>query len=105
MKPKRDVNFKAPSNQDEIPFGAAFPAGHLTATNAGYRTFAPQIDYDKCIRCLFCFVYCPEGAICKDDVDAKGREGKLTIDMDYCKGCGVCAHECPKKCISMVKEG
>jgi len=24
--------------------------------------------------------------------------------MDYCKGCGVCAEECPKEAIEMVDE-
>ncbi|MCK4728041.1 MAG: 4Fe-4S binding protein, partial [Desulfobacterales bacterium] len=23
----------------------------------------------------------------------------------YCKGCGICAHECPKDAITMVMEG
>ena len=97
MKPTRDLNFKAPDSMDEIPFGSSFSAGHLLNPNSGYRTFTPHFDYDKCIHCLLCFVYCPEGAICKDSE-------KLTIDMDYCKGCGICAHECPRKAISMVKE-
>ena len=26
------------------------------------------------------------------------------IDYDYCKGCGICAEECPAKCIVMVEE-
>jgi Pyruvate/2-oxoacid:ferredoxin oxidoreductase delta subunit len=26
-------------------------------------------------------------------------------DLDFCKGCGICAHECPRKAISMVAEG
>lgn len=98
MKPKRDLNFEAPASMKEIPFGASFSAGHLLNPNSGYRTFAPKFDYDQCIHCLMCFVYCPEGAICKDNE-------KLTVDMDYCKGCGICAHECPRKCIEMVKEG
>jgi pyruvate ferredoxin oxidoreductase delta subunit len=25
--------------------------------------------------------------------------------MDYCKGCGICAHECWPRAISMVEEG
>lgn len=98
MKPKRDLAFQAPASMEEIPFGASFPAGHLVNPNSGYRTFAPKFNHDKCIRCLFCFIYCPEGAISKDGE-------KLTVDMDYCKGCGICANECPRSCIEMVKEG
>ena len=97
MKPQRDFDFIPPRNKDEIPFGSGFAAGHLTTVNSGYRTFAPVIDYDKCIHCLMCFVYCPDGAICKDEIN-------LTIDMNSCKVCGICAHECPKKAITMVKE-
>ncbi len=29
---------------------------------------------------------------------------KIEFDLDYCKGCGVCAEECPSDAISMVKE-
>jgi len=29
---------------------------------------------------------------------------KSTIDYIYCKGCGVCAKECPTKAINMVIE-
>jgi 2-oxoisovalerate ferredoxin oxidoreductase delta subunit len=31
-------------------------------------------------------------------------EKKSTIDYIYCKGCGVCAEECPTKAITMVME-
>jgi pyruvate ferredoxin oxidoreductase delta subunit len=27
-----------------------------------------------------------------------------TIDYEYCKGCGICAEECPSKAISMKEE-
>jgi pyruvate ferredoxin oxidoreductase delta subunit len=46
---------------------------------------------------MFCWVFCPEGCIDK-------TTEVLKIDLDYCKGCGICAVECPKKCIEMVKE-
>jgi Pyruvate/2-oxoacid:ferredoxin oxidoreductase delta subunit len=33
------------------------------------------------------------------------KDGKVTgINYDYCKGCGICAEECPVKCIAMVEE-
>jgi pyruvate ferredoxin oxidoreductase delta subunit len=25
--------------------------------------------------------------------------------LDYCKGCGICAHECWPRAISMIEEG
>jgi pyruvate ferredoxin oxidoreductase delta subunit len=31
-------------------------------------------------------------------------EGNFVPDLDYCKGCSVCAHECPRGAIEMVLE-
>ena len=38
--------------------------------------------------------------------DALNRMKKATFEADlyYCKGCGICAKECPKKVITMVEE-
>jgi Pyruvate/2-oxoacid:ferredoxin oxidoreductase delta subunit len=34
------------------------------------------------------------------------KPGELpTFDLEHCKGCGICANECPKKAITMVMEG
>lgn len=60
----------------------------------------PQFLEEKCIHCLFCWLYCPHLAI-------KVEEGKVTgINYDYCTGCGLCSEECPtkEKAIIMVKE-
>jgi pyruvate ferredoxin oxidoreductase delta subunit len=45
-------------------------------------------------------VYCPEGSIIVEDGKVIG------IDMKHCKGCGICAKECPEKikAIKMVNE-
>jgi len=47
-----------------------------------------------------CVVFCPEGCI------DFGLTAKDLPDADpyYCKGCGICAHECPTGCISTVDE-
>jgi pyruvate ferredoxin oxidoreductase delta subunit len=29
---------------------------------------------------------------------------ELEVDLEYCKGCGICANECPKKAIKMERE-
>ncbi len=76
-----------------------------------WRTFKPVIDYQKCIRCMICWKFCPEPAIKIVDSSrytAKNQAiAKLDapeIDYDFCKGCGICANECPVKCIDMVLE-
>lgn len=81
----------------KIPVGPTFYAGQLHEVSAGMRTFRPVIDIQKCIKCLRCFLVCPDGAIDKSS-------SELEIDYDYCKGCGICARTCKAGAISMRKE-
>lgn len=89
--------FDPPKKISEYPLGPSFTSGHLTEVSSGMRTFRPVIDTQKCVKCLRCFLVCPDGAIDKS-VDV------LEIDYDYCKGCGICAKECKLNAISMTKE-
>jgi pyruvate ferredoxin oxidoreductase delta subunit len=34
----------------------------------------------------------------------KTDDGYFEADLYYCKGCGICAYECPKDAITIVKE-
>lgn len=52
----------------------------------------------NCFGCDNCFGVCPDNAITKIET------GKYEFKYDYCKGCGVCAEECPCGAISMVPE-
>ena len=37
-------------------------------------------------------------------LDMKIENGKVVgIDLDHCKGCGICAEECPRKAVSMIE--
>ncbi len=89
--------YQRPTHINDFPVGPQFEAGHLADKNAGWRTFKPVVDAEKCINCLICYLVCPDGTIIRG-------ENHVDVDYDYCKGCGVCAHECPKDAISMVKE-
>ena len=84
----------------ELPIGIVIAEpGNISQYKTGdWRTFRPVIDQEKCIKCNFCWVYCPDSAILVDS------EGEYDVDLDYCKGCGICAKECPVKCIEMVEE-
>jgi 2-oxoacid:acceptor oxidoreductase delta subunit (pyruvate/2-ketoisovalerate family) len=52
-----------------------------------------------CTLCDTCFVFCPDMAILKSEGSMKNE-----IDYEYCKGCGICANECPRGYIEMQKE-
>jgi pyruvate ferredoxin oxidoreductase delta subunit len=63
-----------------------------------WRIYRPVVDKGKCTHCLLCWVFCPEGCIeltPKDDIE---------LNLDYCKGCGICAQECRLNAITMRRE-
>ncbi len=54
----------------------------------------------NCFSCDNCYGVCPDNAVIK-----LGKPGeKYLIDLDYCKGCGLCVAECPAGAIQMVPE-
>jgi 2-oxoacid:acceptor oxidoreductase delta subunit (pyruvate/2-ketoisovalerate family) len=53
----------------------------------------------SCFECDNCYGLCPDNAVVK-----LGPGERYEIDYDYCKGCGICAQECPCGAIAMVPE-
>jgi 2-oxoacid:acceptor oxidoreductase delta subunit (pyruvate/2-ketoisovalerate family) len=53
----------------------------------------------NCFECDNCYAVCPDNAVIK-----LGAGNRFAINYDYCKGCGLCAEECPCGAIDMVKE-
>lgn len=74
------------------------PGNSVENKKDGWRLQKPVVNYDKCIKCGKCWMYCPDSAIYKD------KKGNYKWDYDYCKGCAICATVCPAKCIEMVEE-
>jgi NADPH-dependent glutamate synthase beta subunit-like oxidoreductase len=53
----------------------------------------------NCFECDNCYAVCPDNAIVK-----LGPGKGFAVDLDYCKGCGLCAAECPCGAIDMRPE-
>jgi pyruvate ferredoxin oxidoreductase delta subunit len=86
----------------EIPIGGLIlEAGNAEEYETGsWRTYRPVKDGEKCIHCLRCWIYCPDSAVLTEDGNQIG------FDLEHCKGCGICAAECPPKvrAIEMILE-
>ncbi len=76
----------------EVREGLQDEPGIERALIEGQRCFSCGV----CNHCDACVHYCPEAALRRDgDV--------LHFDYDYCKGCGVCASQCPRGVIYMTE--
>ena len=53
----------------------------------------------NCFECDNCYGVCPDNAVIK-----LGPGKRYEFDLDFCKGCGLCAKECPCGAIQMVPE-
>jgi 2-oxoacid:acceptor oxidoreductase delta subunit (pyruvate/2-ketoisovalerate family) len=71
--------------------------GGLTETTALYEA-RRCMSCGNCFGCDNCYGVCPDNAV------IKLGDGTYEIDYDYCKGCGICAAECPCGAIQMEPE-
>jgi pyruvate ferredoxin oxidoreductase delta subunit len=94
-------NKKEPETWQEINPGCmVFIPGNASEYHTGsWKAQRPIYDNSKCIKCGICYIFCPEGCVSQD------ADGYFVADLDYCKGCGICAHECWPGAIKMVEEG
>ncbi len=85
--------------QDLPPGGVVVEGGNAKDYETGtWRAHRPVWSREHCVHCLRCWVFCPEEAIqLADGKTPAGRDRKEICRIDYfhCKGCGLCAHECP----------
>jgi len=63
-----------------------------------WRSKRPIWDKEKCISCLNCWIYCPDSSIIVEGGKMQG------INLDYCKGCGICESVCPEKVFAIKME-
>jgi len=72
--------------------------GGLDASNALFEA-RRCLSCGNCFECDNCYGVCPDNAVIK-----LGPGQRFKINEDFCKGCGLCAAECPCGAIEMVPE-
>jgi 2-oxoacid:acceptor oxidoreductase delta subunit (pyruvate/2-ketoisovalerate family) len=72
--------------------------GGLTVGNALFEA-RRCLSCGNCFECDNCYGVCPDNAVIK-----LGPSEGYQFDYDFCKGCGICAKECPCGAIDMVPE-
>ncbi len=90
MQPQLDLA-RRQSSFDEVMRG-------LDETSALFEA-RRCLSCGNCFECDNCYSVCPDNAVRKLG-PGKGYE----FDYDFCKGCGLCAEECPCGAIDMIPE-
>ena len=72
-----------------------------TGLDAGNALFEARrcLSCGNCFECDNCYGICPDNAVTK-----LGPGKRFEFKYDYCKGCGMCAAECPCGAIQMEPE-
>jgi Pyruvate/2-oxoacid:ferredoxin oxidoreductase delta subunit len=73
------------------------PAALPDEPDGGPASAARCFGASVCRACEICVLICPDLCITRDP-DTQ----RIVVDLDFCKGCGLCAHYCPKGAIRMV---
>jgi 2-oxoacid:acceptor oxidoreductase delta subunit (pyruvate/2-ketoisovalerate family) len=90
VRPTLDI-IRRQSTFDEV-------VGSLDESNALYEA-RRCLSCGNCFECDNCYGVCPDNAVIK-----LGPGNRFEFNYDYCKGCGLCATECPCGAIKMVPE-
>jgi len=78
--------------------GFAEVVGNLQESEAQWEA-RRCLSCGNCFECDNCYGVCPDNAIRK-----LGKGKRFEIDYEYCKGCGLCAAECPCGAIDIKME-
>jgi 2-oxoacid:acceptor oxidoreductase delta subunit (pyruvate/2-ketoisovalerate family) len=83
---------------------AARRIGTFDEVTGGLASSTALFEARRCMSCGNCFGCDNCYGVCPDNAIIKLADGQYEVDYDYCKGCGLCAAECPCGSIEMRPE-
>ena len=93
------------ADDDATKDGGGRDAGDSAEADAGLDAGNALFEARRCLSCGNCFECDNCYGICPDNAITKLGPGKrFEFKYDYCKGCAMCAAECPCGAIVMVPE-
>jgi len=102
VRTEQDIKFERKVSQTILASQQTVAIGEAGKTGE-WRTMRPILHTEKCLvvktgklSCNLCWMYCPENTV--------SRAIPPEFNYDYCKGCGICANECPAHAIEMIPE-
>lgn len=119
-EPLADTRAEMPATGLNPVYYDSLPKAVAPKLSVAERTFDAEIEGDigrsaalaeaqrclscgNCLACDNCWTFCPDNAVIKTAELATDGSHYL-FDLNYCKGCGLCAHECPTGYIQMLPE-
>ncbi|MCR4407295.1 MAG: NAD(P)-binding protein [Anaerolineae bacterium] len=90
--------------QDQRP--AAQRVTTFQEVNLGYGEDVALAEARRCFSCGTCnecdncLIFCPDVAVLRGPSD----DEPFVFNYDYCKGCGICVSECPRRAILFAEE-
>ena len=74
------------------------PGNSMLYYTGGWRSDRPEWNKENCNNCMLCWVHCPDSSILVSNQEMIG------IDLDHCKGCGICVSECRFDALKLIQE-
>lgn len=81
----------------ELEYSWAYGDKLFVLNTGEWRYQRPVHKTRKCCKCGMCYLFCPCGCV-------TGSGTCVNVNLQYCKGCGICAQLCPRSAIQMVRE-
>jgi len=93
-------------NEPVVPPAERTDTGEIDGSLSGPQAHAEAarcFSCGNCLACDNCWTLCPDSAVIKT-TEAASDGSHYVFDYEYCKGCGICASECPCGYIQMVDD-